>query len=204
MGEAEWGGHPLCWWLGLYFCFVCCLDEASCTGCYWWLGDARSCIQVVSFVWVLTVWYSLGWVLWWSRVLESLLPLQRLRAWSQVLRGSLYSFPLGRCSCPLSAAVLHALLCLKVCSWCICGERCSPRPSAPPPSCSIRLSFFHFLRTSFLELSCRCILMLLTPVYLYVFPRNKGILIGEHSTVQISSLYPWNMLSNLKILFRSY
>ena len=29
---------------GLYFCFVC-LDEASCTGCYWWLGDARSCIQ---------------------------------------------------------------------------------------------------------------------------------------------------------------
>ena len=21
-------------------CFVCCLDEVSCTGCYWWLGDA--------------------------------------------------------------------------------------------------------------------------------------------------------------------
>ena len=30
--------------------FVCCLDEASCTGCYWWLDDAGSCIQVVSFV----------------------------------------------------------------------------------------------------------------------------------------------------------
>ena len=38
MGKAEWGGNPVCWWLGLYFCFVCCLDEASCTGCYWWLG----------------------------------------------------------------------------------------------------------------------------------------------------------------------
>ena len=21
------------------FWFVCCLDEASCTGCYWWLGN---------------------------------------------------------------------------------------------------------------------------------------------------------------------
>ena len=64
MGKAEWGDNPVCWWLGLYFCFVCCLDEASCTGCYWWLGDAGSCIQVVSFVWVLTIWYSIGLVLW--------------------------------------------------------------------------------------------------------------------------------------------
>ena len=32
----------------------------------------------------------------------------------QVLRGSIYSFPLVRSSCPLSAGVLHALLCLKV------------------------------------------------------------------------------------------
>ena len=39
-------------------CFVCCLNEVSCTGCYWWLGDARSCNRVVSFVWVLTIWYS--------------------------------------------------------------------------------------------------------------------------------------------------
>ena len=64
MGKAEWGGNPVGWWLSLYFCFVCCLDEASCTGCYWWLGDAGSCIQVVSFVWVLTIWYSLGLVPW--------------------------------------------------------------------------------------------------------------------------------------------
>ena len=63
MGKAEWGGIPVCWWLGLYFCFVCCLDEVSCTRCYWWLGDAGSYIQVVSFVWILTIWYSPGLVL---------------------------------------------------------------------------------------------------------------------------------------------
>ena len=67
MGKAEWGDNPVCWWLGLYFCFVCCLDEASCTGFYWCLGEARTCIPVVSFVWVLTLWYSLGFVLWYSR-----------------------------------------------------------------------------------------------------------------------------------------
>ena len=33
---------------------------------------------------------------------------------SRVLRGSMYSLPLVRHSCPLSAGVLHALLCLKV------------------------------------------------------------------------------------------
>ena len=36
MGKAEWVGNLVCWWLSLYFCFVCCLDEASCTGCYGW------------------------------------------------------------------------------------------------------------------------------------------------------------------------
>ena len=45
---------------GFVFCFVCCLDEASCIGCYWWLGDAGSCIPVVLFLWVLTFWYPLG------------------------------------------------------------------------------------------------------------------------------------------------
>ena len=50
MGKTEWGGSPICLWLGLHFGFVCCLDEASCTECYWWLGDARSCIQVAFFV----------------------------------------------------------------------------------------------------------------------------------------------------------
>ena len=64
MGKAEWGGNPACWWLGLYFSFICCLDEASCTGCYWWQGDARSYVQVVLFLWVFTVWYSLELVLW--------------------------------------------------------------------------------------------------------------------------------------------
>ena len=46
--------------IGFIFCFVCCLDEASCTGCYWWFGDAWSCILVVTFVCVLTIWYPVG------------------------------------------------------------------------------------------------------------------------------------------------
>ena len=58
--QAEWGGNPVCWWLGLYFCFVCCLDETYCTECYWWLGDAGSCIPVVSSVWVITIWYRVS------------------------------------------------------------------------------------------------------------------------------------------------
>ena len=84
MGKAEWGGTPVYWWLSLYFCFVCFVDETSYTGCYCQLGNIGSCIQEVSFVWVLTIWYSLGLVLQWSRVLESVLPFQRLRAWSLV------------------------------------------------------------------------------------------------------------------------
>ena len=84
MGKTEWGGTPVCWWLGSYFCFVCHLNEASCSGCYWWLGDAGSYIQAVSFVWVLIFWFCLVLVLWESRVLESVLPLQRLSVWSLV------------------------------------------------------------------------------------------------------------------------
>lgn len=47
---------------GLVFLFVCCLDEALhySKGAYWWFGDAGSCSQVISFVWVLNIWYSLG------------------------------------------------------------------------------------------------------------------------------------------------
>ena len=67
MCKAECAGNPVCWWLGLHFCFVNCLNKASCIRCYWCLGDVRTCIPVVSFVWVLTLWYSLGLVLWYSR-----------------------------------------------------------------------------------------------------------------------------------------
>ena len=45
--------------------------------------------------------------------------------------------------CLFSARVLHAFLCLKVCSWCIHGERCTtPHPPTPPPSCSPLCSIF--------------------------------------------------------------
>ena len=59
-----------------------------------------------------------------------------------VLRDSIYSFPLVRYSYPLSAGVLHALLCLKVYSWYIHGERCSPCPPTTPPSCSLYILGF--------------------------------------------------------------
>ena len=54
----------------------------------------------------------------------------------RLLHGSIYSFPLVKYSCPLSAGVLNALLCLKVYSWCIHGERYTPCTPTPPPSCS--------------------------------------------------------------------
>ena len=54
-----------------------------------------------------------------------------------VLHGSIYSFPLVRYSCLLSAGVLHSLLCLKVYFLCIHEERCTPRPPTPLPSCSL-------------------------------------------------------------------
>ena len=53
-----------------------------------------------------------------------------------VLCGSIYSFPLVRFSWLLSAGVLHALLCLKMYSWCIHGERGTPCPPTASPSCS--------------------------------------------------------------------
>ena len=57
----------------------------------------------------------------------------------RVLCGSTYSFPLVRCSCLLSAGVLHALLWLKVYFWCIHGERCTPHPPIPALSCSLHV-----------------------------------------------------------------
>ena len=66
--------------------------------------------------------------------------------WSYwVLHGSMFPFPLVRYSCPLSAGILHALLCLKVYSWCIHGERCAPCPPTPPPSCSLHWFIFVIL-----------------------------------------------------------
>ena len=31
MSKVEWGDNPVCWWMDMYFCFVCCLDEVFCT-----------------------------------------------------------------------------------------------------------------------------------------------------------------------------
>ena len=60
----------------------------------------------------------------------------------QVLHASVYCFPLVRYSCLLSAGFQHALLCLKMYSWCIHEERCTPHPPTPQPSCSPPLFIF--------------------------------------------------------------
>ena len=70
----------------------------------------------------------------------------------RALRGSLSSFPLLRSSCPLLAGVLHALLSLKVDSWCVLGQRCTPRPPTPLPSCSREDFYLLFLRKFYLSL----------------------------------------------------
>ena len=58
-------------------------------------------------------------------------------------------------SCLFSAGVQQAFLCLKVYSWCICGERCTPRPSTPLPSYSSLLyPLFNWLLCWFLILVC--------------------------------------------------
>ena len=59
-------------------------------------------------------------------VLLTLLFFPRVPLPYRVLCGSTYSFSLVRSFCPLSGGVLHALLCLKVYSRCILGERCTP------------------------------------------------------------------------------
>ena len=66
-------------------------------------------------------------------VLLTLLFLPLVPSSYRVSHDSIYSFPLVRYSCLLSAGILHALLSLKVCSWCIHGERCTSSPPAPPP-----------------------------------------------------------------------
>ena len=65
-----------------------------------------------------------------------------------VLPGSVCSFPLVRSSCLPSAGVLHALSCLMVYSWPICGKGCTPCPPTPLPSCS-RSSLFFILNWNF-------------------------------------------------------
>ena len=97
----------------------------------------------------------------------------------QVLRGSIYSFPLVRHSCPLSGGVLHELLCLKVYSWCIHGERCTPRPPTSLPSCSLFYYFWWDWFVSFcnfLSISCLGGISVYYLVLLLIHIRNNSSL----------------------------
>ena len=58
----------------------------------------------------------------------------------QVFGGSIYSFPLVRYSCPEFCMHFYVWRCIPEC---IHGERRTPRPPTPPPSCSPQL--FGFL-----------------------------------------------------------
>ena len=89
----------------------------------------------------------------------------QLKQLSSSSRSSIYSFPLIRYSCLLSAGVLHALLCLKVYSWCIRGERCILRPPTPPPSCSSSSDSEIYL-SSWISHNCKNIHL----VVLFIFP----------------------------------
>ena len=112
MGKAEWGGNPVCWWLGLHFCLL-----------FRW-GVLQRVLMVVG--WCQVLYYS-GFLCMSYHYLIPLrvsylviqglkvsAPTQKLRTWSRVLSGSIYSFWLATYSCQLSAGVLHALLCLNM------------------------------------------------------------------------------------------
>ena len=75
-------------------------------------------------------------------------------------------FWLVRHSCPLSAGVLQALLCLKVYSWCICGERCTPRPPTPLPACSLQHILFIQL-TADRHVGCFSFLVIMNDAAIY-------------------------------------
>ena len=65
--------------IGFCSCLACCLGEVSNDGRNRKLGAARSWIQVEAFMGVFADLYSLeSGILWWSSVLDSALPSQRL------------------------------------------------------------------------------------------------------------------------------
>ena len=75
----------------------------------------------------------------WGPVLLTLSFLPLVPSSYRVLCGSVYSFLVVMYCCLLSAGILQALLCLKVYSWCIHGERCTSHPTIPLPSRSLRI-----------------------------------------------------------------
>ena len=89
----------------------------------------------------------------------------------RVLLGSIHSFPLFRDSYLFLAGVPHAPLCLKVYSWCIHGERCTPRSPTPLASCFSDQIYNLFLLNIMLSLLlstmvCSAHIILITVYYI--------------------------------------
>ena len=103
----------------------------------------------------------------------SVSPLVPSSCW--ILCGSIYSFPLVRYSCPLSADVLYSLLCLKVYSLRIHEESCTPYTPTLLLSCS-SLPFSQLLSIS-TSLSIYCHVLILP------------LVINEWSSLRFSSSY---------------
>ena len=88
-----------------------------------------------------------------------------------VLLGSIHSLPLVRDSCLFLAGVPHAPLCLKVYSWCIHEERCTPHSPTPLPSCSSDQTYNLFSLNIMLPLllstmTCSAHIILITVYYI--------------------------------------
>ena len=90
---------------------------------------------------------TIAWKIPWTEEPGRLQSMGSQRVRHDLETGLIYSFPLVRSSCLLSAGVPHAFLCLKVYSWCIHGERCTPHSLTLPPSCSLLEESLRFCST---------------------------------------------------------
>ena len=111
-------------------------------------------------------------------VAVTLLSFPLVPSFHRVLCGSIRYFPLVRYSFLLSASVLHALLCLKVYSWCIHGERCTPHPPIPLTSCSLATCIFCYYWFHFWKKN-----------YLVVLSLTRGLLVASSVIYSVSRYF---------------
>ena len=96
-----------------------------------------------------------------NSALYPLLPLSYQALWG--------SIPVVRYSYLLLAHVLQTLLCLKLYSWWIHGERCIPHPSTPLPPCSLSHNFLNYRFWLFSDIYPRVELLVYMVVIFLIF-----------------------------------